>query len=148
LLIDKINSEESVSVHIRRGDYLHSCFNSLFHVQDLDYYQAAIDQIQQKIKNPSFYIFTTDYEWTKEQFSKLKIPFNIVDINKGSQSYMDMILMSKCKHNIIANSSFSWWGAWLNRNEEKMVIAPKKWYKHTEMNNNASHIIPNGWITI
>lgn len=95
--------------------------------------------------NPSFgfFIFSDDIEWCKEN---LKLPEEcvFVDWNTGNDSYVDLQLMSLCKHNIIANSSFSWWGAWLNNNEKKIVVAPEKFYK-AESNFNDSHLIPKTW---
>ncbi|GHT31185.1 alpha-1,2-fucosyltransferase [Bacteroidia bacterium] len=139
-LIDKISAENAVSIHIRRGDYQHKA-NSHFNLLDISYYLKAIDLIRAKIENPVFYIFTEDHEWAKKQFEH----FTIVNINKGEQSHMDMILMSCCKHNIIANSSFSWWGAWLNRNEEKIVIAPQKWFADGRK---TYDLIPTNWIKL
>ena len=93
--------------------------------------------------NPVFFIFSDDIEWCKEN---LKLPEEcvFVDWNTGNDSYVDLQLMSLCKHNIIANSSFSWWGAWLNNNEKKIVVAPEKFYK-AESNFNDSHLIPKTW---
>lgn len=144
-LIDQIKSENAVSIHIRRGDYINSPFE-LLDVQE--YYLKAIELIQKKVESPSFYIFTNDYLWTEENFSSLNIKKTIVNINKNEQSFIDMILMSNCKHNICANSSFSWWGAWLNTNPDKIVIAPKKWFKSTEYVKSIFDLLPKSWLTI
>jgi hypothetical protein len=126
-LIRQMESENSVSIHIRRGDYE----NSRFSLPELDtYYLPAIQTIQSQIPQPKFYIFSNDTEWVKRNFNSLDIKYEIVNTNSGSRSFMDMILMSRCKHNIIGNSSFSWWGAWLNQNPDKIVIVPKSWYKN------------------
>ncbi|MCL2597945.1 MAG: alpha-1,2-fucosyltransferase [Paludibacter sp.] len=145
-LSNKINSENAVSIHIRRGDYLNSLNASLFNLLDIDYYKKAIKYILKEVENPVFYVFTEDFQWAKTQFAALDIPITIVDWNIGSQSYLDMILMSRCKHNIIANSSFSWWGAWLNQYPEKKIIAPQNWFKNPKMNE--THIIPSNWIKL
>ena len=131
------NMERTVSVHIRRGDYLNH--KSLGGVCTLEYYQKAIVKISEKIKNPIFIIFSNDINWCKENFNLSNIKF--VDWNSGELSFRDMQLMSICGNNIIANSSFSWWGAYLNQNNNKIIIAPKIWIE----NNDAEDLIPNDW---
>ena len=116
-----------VSLHIRRGDYLH---HKLFvGLCDLNYYKKAIDYVLNNYDTPQFYLFSNDIEWCKTYILPLVqgYPFILVDWNSGVESYIDMQLMSCCRINIIANSSFSWWAAWLNDSSEKIVIAPKLW---------------------
>ena len=120
-----INSCNSVSLHIRRGDYLDPTFKELNVIRKIDYYIHAIQLIKESVDNPIFFIFTDDLEWAKKNFIDDKYIF--VDGNLNNESYLDMYLMSKCKHNIIANSTFSWWGAWLNCNSSKIVICPEMW---------------------
>ncbi|EOS01236.1 hypothetical protein C799_01614 [Bacteroides thetaiotaomicron dnLKV9] len=126
-LADIIVKSNAVSCHIRRGDYLKEinmcvCTSS--------YYAHAISYMNEEI-NPNLYcVFSDDIEWCRNNICELmgedkKIIF--IDWNKGEKSFRDMQLMSLCKHNIIANSSFSWWGAWLNRNDKKIVVAPTRW---------------------
>ena len=138
-ILSKIRNTNSVSLHIRRGDYLG---NPVYdHITTPDYYNNAIDYIKKNVENPFFFIFTNDPEWCKVN---LTLPNSlIVDVNSGMESYWDMFLMSQCKHNIIANSSFSWWGAWLNEHENKIVIAPRKWIN--EDSANIDDIIPPTW---
>lgn len=122
-----ISSSSSVSLHVRRGDYLKPDVKKLFYsCTETGYYQRAIKKVQEKIKNPVFFIFSDDPEWVKKNmdFNGDKI---FVNINFGETSCWDMYLMSLCKNNIIANSTFSWWGAWLNKNPTKVVCAPKDW---------------------
>ena len=144
-LLSKINSENSVSVHIRRGDFLQSSFNLL---DVKSYYEKAIDFIQNKIENPVFYFFTNDFEWTKENFDRFDINKTIINHNNGDKSYIDMVLMSSCKHNICANSSFSWWGAWLNQHSDKIIIAPKQWFKNQEDTFLTYDMIPENWLQL
>jgi len=144
-LIKKMQTENSVSIHVRRGDYTNSPF-SLLSVED--YYQKAIDFILEKVEVPVFYIFTNDPEWVEDNFKVLQINKSIVTINYGNQSYMDMILMSNCRHNICANSSFSWWGAWLNTNPNKIVVTPKSWFKSTEYVESIYDLIPEKWLSL
>lgn len=110
----------SVSIHVRRGDY----FTYNLKVLDIDYYEKAVNYIKSKIQKPRFYFFSDDMQAAIEIAGKLGIDCIPVLLNSGVDSYKDMFLMSQCKHNIIANSSFSWWGAWLNNNESKIVITP------------------------
>lgn len=126
-LSEEISSCNSVSIHVRRGDYLSEINRGLFgNICTLDYYSKAISIIQKEIPDPHFYIFSDDVAWVKENL-KMDSPVTFVDFNTGENSFEDMRLMSLCKHNIIANSSFSWWAAWLNDNASKKVIAPTKW---------------------
>lgn len=144
-IVKQLRSENSVSIHVRRGDYANSPF-SLLNVED--YYQKAIEVILANIDAPVFYVFTNDSKWVEENFKVLKINKSIVTLNTGNQSFKDMILMSNCKHNICANSSFSWWGAWLNTNQGKIVITPKSWFKSTEYVKSTYDLIPNKWLSI
>ncbi len=127
-LAHKINSCQAVSMHIRRGDYL-SDKNAPMHgnICTKDYYRKAISYVKEKVKNPVFFIFTDDPNWARQEYSNQE-EYIIVDQNHGESSYRDMQLMSMCKHHIIANSSFSWWGAWLDENSDKIVVAPSKWF--------------------
>lgn len=119
-IAQEIRSLESVSIHVRHGDYQKFGFPLL----SINYYKSAVKLISEKIKNPFFYVFSDDVEFVKQQFDFLE-NYTIVDWNSGRESYRDMQLMSMCKHNIVANSTFSYWGARLNANVDKIVIAPK-----------------------
>lgn len=149
-VLKKINESISVSIHIRRGDYISNekYNNILGGVCTYGYYKEALEYLQNKILDTSLFVFSDDINWVKKEFDFLPIDnLTFVDHNKGSNSYIDMYLMSQCKHNIIANSSFSWWGAWLNKNESKIVIAPEKWFKNNPRLEDNS-IVPNSWIKI
>lgn len=123
VLYEKLKNKDSVSVHVRRGDYLKD--ESISSICDTEYYKEAIKLCQKRIDDPVFVFFSDDIKWCRENFHNLKAVF--VDWNAGLESYRDMQMMSLCSHNIIANSTFSFWGAWLNNNMEKIVIAPVKW---------------------
>lgn len=143
-VLDVIKSVNSISLHIRRGDYVSLESASKFHgTCSLEYYADAIKYIAKKSKNPHFFLFSDDIAWVVENL-KIEYPYTVVDFNDG-KGHLDMELMKNCKHNIVANSSFSWWGAWLNQNSEKIVIAPKKW---TNKKTNSSRIIPNEWVKL
>lgn len=139
-----ICSHESISIHIRRGDYL---TDPLFkETCQIEYYQKSISYAKKYINPELFCIFSNDTEWCKKVFSALlpKDKTIFITWNHGKNSFKDMQLMSLCKHNIIANSSFSWWGAWLNKNKNKVVIAPKTWYAKKYY----QHPIPTTWIQL
>lgn len=140
----ELQQENSVALHIRRGDYLE--IGNTSGICTIDYYKKAIAHIKEKVSPKVYSVFSDDIDWCIGQFGAIISDSDIryVNWNKGKESFRDMQLMSLCKHNIIANSSFSWWGAWLNQNPEKIVIAPSLW-----MNSEGwSEIIPDDWITI
>lgn len=144
-ILNRINNTESVSIHVRRGDYYSNpnAFKKHGGICEIEYYNMAINIIKNKIKNPMFFIFSDDIEWVKKYINiNNKV---MVDLNTASESYRDMQLMSNCKYNIIANSTFSWWGAWLNDHKNKIVIAPKKWFNYDI---NTKDVIPDEWIKI
>lgn len=145
-MLDQINDCSSVSVHVRRADYLTDPTASGVYVCcDMDYYRQAINQIRERVSNPKFFVFSDDCEWAEQQFGSEK-DITVADINDASANYEDLRLMGNCRHNIIANSSFSWWGAWLNRNPEKVVVAPRNWFKGDQFD--TKDIVPEGWIKI
>lgn len=141
---EQINSRESVSLHVRRGDYasdpqtnkMHGCCGK-------DYYLCCVEHVTQLVKNPHFFIFSDDPEWTRDNL-KLPYPMTLVEHNVGNKDYEDLRLMSQCKHHIIANSSFSWWGAWLNPRKDKMVLAPKQWFAKRKAS--TQDLIPAQWL--
>ena len=145
-MISRIKNCDSVSIHIRRGDYAFDEKTNRYHGEcNLNYYLKAIALIAKKVKRPQFFVFSDDIKWAKQNL-RLKFPCVYVDHNVGKQDYEDIRLMSYCQHNIIANSSFSWWGAWLNQNPNKIVIAPKKWFR--ELSINTKDLILQSWIKI
>lgn len=137
-LSNKINGSESVSFHIRRGDYVHHPkYKDICNEQ---YFEAAIRLISEHAKDPVFFIFSDDIAWCKEKFQSLNAVY--VDHNKKKDSFRDMQLMSLCKHHIIANSSFSWWGAFLDNKNQGITIAPKKWKNNMD---GTRALIPLTW---
>ena len=140
----KIESHESISLHIRRGDFVQDSKTHQFHgACSLDYYNRCIEYVSEKTNNPHFFVFSDDPHWAKENLRQ-DISTTIVENNSGFKAYEDLQLMSQCKHNIIANSSFSWWGAWLNANPDKIVCAPKQWFRNKLMD--TKYFIPEGFI--
>jgi len=146
-LYKRISEPNSVSLHVRRGDFVSLKSANQFHgYLELDYYKAAVEQIKSKIPDPVFFIFSDDIEWCKTNLSFLENKEYIEGKNNGISTQEELILMSNCKHNIIANSSFSWWGAWLNKNKDKIVMAPMNWFADKKINTN--DLIPSTWIKI
>lgn len=148
-LTDKINSCESVGIHIRRGDYVHSpIIKTVYGALDLSYYTKSLELIQSKCTAPiTCYVFSDDIEWAKENF-KPGYSIQYMDKSLDLSDADEMYLMSCCRHNIIANSSFSWWAAWLNPNRNKIVVAPKNWFYDDRYNYDSSDIIPDSWIQL
>lgn len=144
---EKINSTNSVSLHVRRGDYAtHKNVLQMMGQTNVKYYQNAIEYISQKIDAPNFFVFSDDIEWCKENIVIKNGSCEYVsDACAGPKASNHLELMSLCKHNIIANSTFSWWGAWLNKNPDKIVVAPKNWYNNKK---NDRDIIPDTWIKL
>jgi len=145
-LAELIGSVNSVSIHVRRGDYVTNPHTHQVHgVCPLDYYERAIRVVAERAPHPHLFVFSDDPEWTK---GHLRFPFPTVYVegNEGEKQCEDLRLMNLCRHNIIANSSFSWWGAWLNRNPGKTVVAPAKWFKSGGMD--TRDLLPETWLTL
>jgi len=143
---EEIVATTSVAMHIRRGDYVTNRETNEYHgTCGLDYYRKAIEIISKKVNNPHFFIFSDDHKWAKDNIV-LEYPATYVEHNNADKNYEDLRLMNLCKHQIIANSSFSWWGAWLNPNKEKIVIAPKRWFQTPKMD--TRDLLPDSWIRI
>lgn len=141
-LAKKMKMENSVSIHIRHGDYLQ--LTDWCHVLSADYYHRAMEYIRNRVDNPVFYCFSDDLQWCKENLKADNIVF--VDGNHGQESYRDMQLMSLCKHNVVANSTFSMWGAWLNSNPDKIVIRPQSVFVNVE--DEVKDFWPDTWVVL
>ncbi|ENM5934579.1 alpha-1,2-fucosyltransferase [Vibrio mimicus] len=124
----RIVSSQSVSIHVRRGDFLK---HPDVGVLDIDYYKRAVECILSNVESPEFYMFSDDIEWCIEHLNFIE---NCHFVDSTIDELDDLMLMSSCKHNIIANSTFSWWGAWLNSNHNKIVVCPKVWMKINPQN--------------
>lgn len=142
----QIETPPSVSVHFRRGDYItDSITNSVHGTCNIDYYRKAINLIREKVASVHLFLFSDDPEWVLKNHLFDDFPATSV---ATSDKHLDMYLMSLCQHNIIANSSFSWWAAWLNQNPEKLVIAPQRWFANNELNQQTQDLIPQNWIRL
>ena len=136
----------AVSLHVRRGDYLLPVNQALFAAPALAYYSKALQLVASKMaQEPVVYVFSDEPQWAREN---LPMPFEkrVMEHNGPDKNYEDLRLMSACRHHIIANSSFSWWGAWLNPSPDKVVVAPERWFADPAVQN--PDIIPDGWFKL
>ncbi len=155
-LKQRMQATQSVSVHVRHGDYQSAAYTGFFAIQPPAYYRRAINTLRERLDNPTFFFFSDDISWCKQTFADQQAVF--VDHNSGEQAYWDLLMMANCQHHIIANSSFSWWGAWLNPRPDKLVIAPQQWFTtnhysgknpvYPERTYNLKDQLPNGWIRL
>ncbi|MEI6378640.1 MAG: alpha-1,2-fucosyltransferase [Candidatus Falkowbacteria bacterium] len=142
-LMDWMSDGIIVSLHCRRGDYVSSTkVNQVYNVCSLDYYQKAVNYLADKLGRYKILVFSDDIVWAKEnlkfgQETKFATDYKLAD-------YQELILMSRCQHNITANSTFSWWSAWLNDNPKKIVIVPEKWFNDPKLMEN--DLVPAQWI--
>lgn len=145
LLENEINKVSAVSLHVRRDEMVKvKSINDWHGVCSVEYYNQAIQIIGERVQNPHFFIFSDDPEWAKENIVP-PFPTTYV-IGNDERPEEDLYLMSRCKHHIIANSTYSWWGAWLNPNKDKIVIAPKKWFNTPKMD--TRDVIPDSWMVL
>ena len=152
--LDDVNAEmaqsirqcTAVSLHVRRGDYVTNAHTNAYHgVCSLDYYRRAIDHIRGQISDAHLFVFSDDADWTRENL-KTDLPTTYVSANPPDRGFRDIQLMSLCRHHIISNSSFSWWGAWLNPNPGKIVVAPSQWF--AAGGNDTSDLVPGSWVRL
>lgn len=145
-IAEKIANTQSVSIHVRRGDYVSNPKIRRVHgVCGLNYYKQCAKLIAERIAHPHFFVFSDDPGWVIENL-RLDYPTTFVTHNDATRNYEDLRLMSQCKHHITANSSFSWWGAWLCTNPEKIVLTPQKWLNVPDYN--LQDLIPASWIRV
>jgi hypothetical protein len=144
-LLEKVSKDNSVSIHVRRGDLL-TLKNAT--VLDLSYYKNAIDMVNKKVKNARFYVFSDEIKWCKDNLKDMGAELNFIeDSDCPNTGYHVLEVMRLCKHNILANSALSWWAGYLNPNPQKIVIAPKQFtqFANVDVEDN---VIPEGWIKI
>lgn len=143
----KISNVNSVSLHIRRGDYVsNASANSVHGTCDLDYYYRAVKTLAENIGNDlEIFVFSDDPDWVTANLS-LSFPMHIVRHNNAETNYEDLRLMTACRHHIIANSSFSWWGAWLDPRPDSLIIAPKQWFRTAKLD--PRDLIPDRWVKV
>ena len=142
IMLKNIKANNSVSIHVRRGDYLEKKWSNHFSQCSIQYFTSAIKYISKRTGPPVIYIFTNDIHWVKSNL-RFKYRTVISENNQGIYDYEDLRLMSACKHNIISNSTFSWWGAWLNQYSKKIVVTPNKWFTSNVIS--FPDIVPHEW---
>ena len=144
--IERIEACTSVGMHVRRGDYVSNARNSkIYAICPPAYYRAAVDHVLQRHRDARFFIFSDEPEWARQLFADQSGIMEVVDHNRGSESYNDLRLMSRCRHNIIANSTFSWWAAWLLERPGKLIVAPQRWLRSPGLD---ADMIPARWTRI
>ncbi len=139
-LLEEICVHESVAVHVRRGDYLSNAKANRYHgLLTPAYYEGAIKDLKEHQPEIKFFFFSDDMAWVRETFAHVKH----AHFSDEYEQQIDLLLMKSCKHQIIANSSFSWWGGWLNENSQKKVIAPARWFD--KVNHDTRDLLPKSW---
>jgi hypothetical protein len=144
----QINNSQSVAIHVRRGDYVTSkMYRHTIGTLPISYYEKAIAEITKRVTNPVFYIFSDDIEWCSKELAHLPVSLVWVGAeHSGLHAANHLQLLTLCKHFIISNSTFAWWGAWLSNHTEKVVIAPQQWFKKEAYNTNS--IVPTSWVKV
>jgi hypothetical protein len=146
-LENQILNSNSIFLHVRRGDYLKPCHASFHGNLAIDYYAKGLEYIQQRSSNAALYIFSDDIDWTKRNM-KFGLPVTYVDHTSAKTAQEDLHLMTCCRHSIVANSTFSWWGAWLSERSGSIRIAPERWFAIEKYNKHSKTLIPPSWIRI
>lgn len=145
-ILSAINQCDAICLHIRRGDYVNNNATNAYHgTCSLDYYKKGLEVVAQGLARPHCFVFSDDMVWARENF-KTNIPMTLVDIHSVAEAHEDLRLMAACKRFVIANSSLSWWGAWLGSREGKIVVAPSQWFKGGT--NTTVDLIPTSWICL
>ncbi|MCA6436733.1 MAG: alpha-1,2-fucosyltransferase [Bacteroidetes bacterium] len=147
-LKNEIINKNSIGIHVRRGDYL--LHKELFTILDKEYYEKAIEFVKSKVNNPVFYVFSDDRAGAKELLNNLLVNDKVIFVNNnnGSKDYLDLELMRSCKHFIMANSTFSWWAAWLS-SEDKLITYPTNWFSNIKFQlEYENYNGPNKWVRI
>lgn len=143
--LEAVRASSSVAIHIRRGDYVQNAKTNAFHgVCSMEYYVSAMKHMEDVLGHPTFFVFSDDIGWAKEHL-RTTHPIHFVS-ERGLEDQEELMVMSQCRHAIIANSSFSWWGAWLNPHLEKIVIAPKTWFNVAALDTET--LLPPAWLRL
>lgn len=145
-MLERMAAHDAICLHVRRGDYVASAITNSFHgVCSVDYYRQGLRIVSEGLLDPHCYVFSDDPEWVRVHFTAT-LPMSVVDIHGPDEAHEDLRLMAACKHFVIANSSLSWWGAWLGSYPGKRVVAPEKWFQSNTQD--ARDLIPSGWVRV
>jgi hypothetical protein len=140
---EHIQTAQAISLHVRRGDYVNDPRITNAHgLTPITYYQQALEKITATVNNPHIFVFSDDVDWVRHNLA-FDYPVTYVDFNQAEKDYEDLRLMSLCKHHVINNSSFSWWGAWLGNHPDQIVVAPSQWMRQPDIH--ASQVVPVHW---
>lgn len=146
-MLEKISGSDSICLHVRRGDYISNRQAASTHgTCSLDYYAKGMEVVSSPLSDPHCFVFSDEPDWAKNNIRFAGIPVTFIDINGPDTPHEDLWLMSACKHFVIANSSLSWWGAWLSEHEGKVVVAPRQWFANAKRS--TTDLIPSEWIRI
>jgi len=146
-LLDRIKASDAICVHIRRGDYVTDRTVNAFHgLCSIDYYHRGLEDTANRLTQPECFVFSDDPVWVRQNL-KLNLPATIVDIHGPDEAHEDLRLMAACHSYIIANSSLSWWGAWLGRRAGKRVVAPRQWFRAAR-HDEERDLVPDGWVRL
>lgn len=142
-LLEKIADADAICLHVRRGDYISNPKANEYHgTCSLEYYREGLQYVSKGLGKPHCFVFSDDPYWVKENV-KSDLPITVVDIHRSEQAHEDLRLMAACQHYVIANSSLSWWGAWLGSSIDKKVVAPLRWFKNST--NDTRDLVPSDW---
>lgn len=142
-MLERIAATNAICLHIRRGDYVSNAQANAYHgTCSLDYYRAGLAFVSEGLDQPHCFVFSDDPNWVKENF-QVDLPTTLVDIHRADQAHEDLRLMAACQRYVIANSSLSWWGAWLGKRAGKEVVAPQRWFQNSV--NDTTDLIPSEW---
>lgn len=145
-ILSQIAETDAICVHLRRGDYVNNPTAAAYHgTCSLNYYREAIKLVSNNLTKPHCFVFSDDPVWVRENF-RSDVPITLVDIHRTDEAHEDLRLMVACKHFVIANSSLSWWGAWLGRDVNKLVVAPDKWFAISNID--TTDLIPSSWLRL
>jgi hypothetical protein len=145
-ILERIASHDGICLHVRRGDYVAKATTNAFHgTCSPDYYHEGLRIVSEGLSRPHCFIFSDDPEWVRANF-KLPLPVTIVDLHGPDEAHEDLRLMAACKRFVIANSSLSWWGAWLGADPVKRVVAPQNWFQNAP--NDTKDLIPGAWVRV
>lgn len=145
-ILERIQATDAIGIHVRRGDYVGDPVNARVHgTCSLEYYRAGLGIAATGLDQPHGFVFSDEPEWVRKHFSA-PFPTTVVDVNGSEEAHRDLHLMAACRNFVIANSSFSWWAAWLGRRPGKRVVAPRRWFKNGKVN--TSDLIPAEWMRI
>jgi hypothetical protein len=142
----EIDAVNAVSVHVRRGDYVSDPRTHRYHgICSPDYYRRALAHVGARVENPHLFVFSDDPQWCRDNL-RFDLPMTIVDANPPERGPGDLQLMVRCRHHVLANSSFSWWGAWLDAGRDKIVVAPARWFNTPR--NDTRDLTPPAWVRL